>query len=536
MLKIVIADDEQNIVELIKRFCEYPSVEVIGEARNGVEAECILREKQPDMLITDIRMPGMNGLELIKRVKKDFPELEVVVISGFRVFDYIQSALKYGVSDFLLKPIDKSDLHKIFEQVLEKRKNNEQHYQYVENIEQNLRVSLARLRKEWLLKIVQKKMVDVAFLTDELFCFEAGSRFCISILKADCSSEGLEHVPYIITLLEKIGENISQILEGYGMDIIYACDGMRVFFAIHFPEAIDPNNFWRKQENGKVTLKDYLINEGYKYNFLRFSMGIGAYVENLNDIVHSYNTANEVINNRMNPSVSIVTGYSKLRKQCEKVNVYNLSRKDQEMFSNLIEGVDEKGIVNLFNNTLDRSIDETGDYSWIYEYAWAVVKLIRQVLIMKGTIDEFPDEYDIEGLIDNSYSIECLKERFAIFVGQVIEKVIEFKENKLSSPIRMAQEYVNENFASNIAIQEIASMVYLSTNYFSATFKAQTGMTFLDYLTMVRIEESKKLLRNSLLNVSEIAHSVGYSDEKYFSKLFMKKVGVKPIQYRKFYS
>jgi len=265
-------------------------------------------------------------------------------------------------------------------------------------------------------------------------------------------------------------------------------------------------------------------------------MGIGAYVENLNDIVHSYNTANEVINNRMNPSVSIVTGYSKLRKQCEKVNVYNLSRKDQEMFSNLIEGVDEKGIVNLFNNTLDRSIDETGDYSWIYEYAWAVVKLIRQVLIMKGTIDEFPDEYDIEGLIDNSYSIECLKERFAIFVGQVIEKVIEFKENKLSSPIRMAQEYVNENFASNIAIQEIASMVYLSTNYFSATFKAQTGMTFLDYLTMVRIEESKKLLRNSLLNVSEIAHSVGYSDEKYFSKLFMKKVGVKPIQYRKFYS
>ena len=234
MLKIVIADDEQNIVELIKRFCEYPSVEVIGEARNGVEAECILREKQPDMLITDIRMPGMNGLELIKRVKKDFPELEVVVISGFRVFDYIQSALKYGVSDFLLKPIDKSDLHKIFEQVLEKRKNNEQHYQYVENIEQNLRVSLARLRKEWLLKIVQKKMVDVAFLTDELFCFEAGSRFCISILKADCSSEGLEHVPYIITLLEKIGENISQILEGYGMDIIYACDGMRVFLPFTF--------------------------------------------------------------------------------------------------------------------------------------------------------------------------------------------------------------------------------------------------------------------------------------------------------------
>lgn len=236
MLKIVIADDEPNIVELVKRFCDYPSVEVVGEAGNGVEAGRILQEKKPDMLITDIRMPGMNGLELIKMVKNEFPELDIIVISGFRVFDYVQSALKYGVSDFLLKPIDRGDLHKIFERAIEKRKSKEEHYQYVENIEQNLRISLARLKREWLLKIVRQKIAGDEFSTDELSCFNVESRFCISILKADCSSERKEHVSYIIALLEKIGENISQILQDYGRDIIYACDGMRAFFLFTFPK------------------------------------------------------------------------------------------------------------------------------------------------------------------------------------------------------------------------------------------------------------------------------------------------------------
>ena len=114
--------------------------------------------------------------------------------------------------------------------------------------------------------------------------------------------------------------------------------------------------------------------------------------------------------------------------------------------------------------------------------------------------------------------------------------VNECNENKTPKPIRIAQEYVLEHFASPITLQEVAGMVYLSPNYFSAMFKQQTGMNFLDFLTKVRIEEAKKLLKTSLMNVAEIAHEVGYADEKYFSRLFIKIVGVKPIEYRKFHA
>jgi two-component system response regulator YesN len=537
MIRVVIVDDEPNIVELIKKFCNSPAIEVVGEAGNGVEAIDVLRSTHPDMLITDIRMPGIDGLEMIKKIKQEFPDIDIVVISGFRIFDYVHSALKLGVQDFLLKPIDEHELKKMFDIVMKKRKNNEQRARYVENIENDLKTSLMHLRKEWLLKVVKQQMFDKSLMTQELFETSDNSLFCIAILKTDYCAEMNEHIPYIVPFLEKIGENIMFIIQNNNMEVIYACDETRIYFLISAAGMSMPA-FQQKIENSINPLSNHLNNECYKYNVLKFHLGIGEYIEIIDNIMHSYNTALLVINSRMDTSLHTVTCYNKTAQARRYTNKYNFTPQDRNSLITLIEALDGPAIIDFFNQLLEKYIQETDSYAWIYDFANTIVQLLRYVIINKGMmdLDFYSSEYDIEYFIDNSYSIDILKERMAVYISYLVKQVTMFKENHLSRPIRVAQEYIMKNYSKQITVRDVAKNVCLSPNYFSTLFKSQTGITFLDYLTRVRMENAKNMLRDSALNISEIAYTVGYMDEKYFSRLFAKTIGIKPTEYRKFHS
>ncbi|WP_066687954.1 response regulator [Christensenella intestinihominis] len=538
MLRIVIADDEQNILDLIKKFCDYPGVEVVGEARNGLEAYDMVLDKRPDMLITDIRMPGLDGLELIKKAREAFPKMEVVVLSGYRLFDYVQNALKYGVQDFLLKPVDRDELHRVFREAVEKKAGETEQKKYIVNIEQNLKNSLIKLRREWLLKIVQTQKIDPGLMTEELINTGGFGNFCVAVLKADSKSDMKDHVSYIKSLLEKAGQAIDDVLRGSGLETICAQEGMRIYFMIFFPQGMEPGAFWNNQDHGIIYLNDFLINEGYKYNFLSFAMGFGECVQSVGDILRSIETAAEVINNRLDPALFTACDYARLRKMRKRKAAPVFPREARENLALLVEKPDGKRIAELFADFVDEQVGKTGDYGWVYDFARSYIRMVKHMLTAKGMIEErdYPDEEEIEDLIDNSDTLERLEARIAGFIERVFHTVNECNENKTPKPIRIAQEYVLEHFASPITLQEVAGMVYLSPNYFSAMFKQQTGMNFLDFLTKVRIEEAKKLLKTSLMNVAEIAHEVGYADEKYFSRLFIKIVGVKPIEYRKFHA
>jgi two-component system response regulator YesN len=211
---------------------------------------------------------------------------------------------------------------------------------------------------------------------------------------------------------------------------------------------------------------------------------------------------------------------------------------DQDKLAAHIENLDGKAITELFNQTLEQYLENNEDYGWIYNFANTFVETVRYTLIAKSIIDleAYPSNEEIIGMIDNSHNVEILKERIAAYITSVVKMITEFRANSFSHPIRIAIEYVEQNYSRQITLQDVADIVSLSTNYFSTLFKNQTGMTFLDYLTKIRMEHAKTKLRKSLMNVSEIAYSIGYTDEKYFSKLFSKIIGVKPTEYRKFHT
>jgi two-component system response regulator YesN len=535
IIRIVIADDEPNIIELIKRFCDFPYIDVVGEAGNGAETIEILKSTRPDMLITDVRMPGMNGLELIGQVRNFLSDIEIVVISGYRVFDYVKSAIKFGVQDFLLKPIDKSELQKIIHQVMEKRRAKEKQTRLFEDIENNLRTSLIRLRKEWLLKIVKMHIIDGSLMTSELFDNSGNILSCISILKFDYKTDKEHQIPYIKELQTNIGENIAGILRICDFDVLYVYDETRIYFFL----SLEENNvsvFRGKIEKAVKPLTDYLNNEKNKYNFLIFHMGFGESVPGINDIIISYKMANQIILNRMDPSMNIVSIYNCKFDAVIKKCLFSIEHRDE--ISKFAEVLDTRIIIKYFNETIDNYLKNKNGYGWIYEFSIDFVNYLQYIFINKGIIDAefYPAEYNIEEIIDNCYCIEILKQRIADYISYVVKKIIEFKETHYSRPIRIVQDFVKINYAKQITIQEVSNKVNLSPNYFSTLFRNQVGITFLDYLTKVRMENAKFMLKTSLMNISQIAYSVGYADEKYFSKLFLRMTGVKPTEYRKFHS
>jgi two-component system response regulator YesN len=537
MMRVVIADDESNIVELIKRFCEIPLVEVVGEAGNGADAIRLLKSTRPDVLITDVRMPGMNGIDLIEQVRKEFPDINIIVISGYRVFEYVRSAMKFGVQDFLLKPIDREELRKILEGIIETRNAKEQQAKFIENIENNLMESLIRLRQEWLLKVVRLRILDEQLMAAGLFVNISDNHFCIAIFKADYRTDMKDSEPYIVDLPQKIGENIHHILQNNGLNDLFVCDDTLIYFLISFSET-DLKLVRKKTEGYIPPLSEYINTENYKYSFYKFHIGIGEWVTSIYDIIQSCNTAIRVIENRMDPSLNAVTSFNRIKEIEEQACKYSFVPQDQDKFALLAESLDRCALTEFFNQTLDKYIQETGSYGWIYNFAHEVVHILKYILIAKGMIDQeaYPVDCDINYFIDKSHNTEILKDRMGMYITSVVKKVSEFKENNISRPIRLAQEYVARKYAEQITLQDVANSVFLSANYFSTLFKTQTGVTFLDYLTKVRMENAKTMLRTSLMNVSEIAYAVGYTDEKYFSKLFNKMIGVKPTEYRKFHS
>ena len=155
MLSIVIADDEAGIIELCKMLIEYPNAAVVGEAHNGLELFDKIGELHPNTVITDVSMPGMTGLELIEEAQTVYPDVNFIVMSGYTDFEYVQKALRFGVWDYLLKPLQKDELNRILRKLDEKLENHQLEVSRQVSVQDDLEKSMQALRERYLLDVWQ---------------------------------------------------------------------------------------------------------------------------------------------------------------------------------------------------------------------------------------------------------------------------------------------------------------------------------------------------------------------------------------------
>lgn len=535
MIKVLIADDELRICELIFRLIDWESLgmSVIAVAHDGRETIKIIKNEMPDIVITDIRMPGYNGVDVIRIGKEYNSDIQFIIISGYSQFDYAQNAIHYGVSDYLLKPVKAEELTKALLRIKSRIDKNNQMYSQVKKAwtleQQNRRL----YREQLIMEIAHGKGFDV--LTKDMNTLNEQYKyefipgfFTIVIVKAD--GLNFEEKTESSFLYEKIQQSLSfafapvmQEMQGTMLD-----NGTYIFWFNYENEYAEIESQIHRLLNQMLLQKDV-------FKKLHLTIGLGKRVNCLAEVGKSYETAYLAIKDR------ILVGTDRIIEGKEKIVVQDY--KDYFLHTvreleNVVENLDDKRISDIiqeWGTALSKDKEING-----YQIEQSAKALVNSYLLSMQknnyTLDEDDNLLkDFMKSIENCISLGEIQE---LLSGTLEQSLSEYRHKRAlsgSKPIRDAKEYIRNNLAGNLTIQEVSEYVGYSSAHFSVRFKQECGITFSDYVMESRIEKSKKLLKNTRETIESIAAAVGYSDVKSFTKNFKKYTEVKPSQYRKIY-
>lgn len=535
MIKVLIADDELRICELIFRLIDWEALgmSVIAVAHDGRETIKIIKNEMPDIVITDIRMPGYNGVDVIRIGKEYNSDIQFIIISGYSQFDYAQNAIHYGVSDYLLKPVKAEELTKALLRIKSRIDKNNQMYSQVKKAwtleQQNRRL----YREQLIMEIAHGKGFDV--LTKDMNTLNEQYKyefipgfFTIVIVKAD--GLNFEEKTESSFLYEKIQQSLSfafapvmQEMQGTMLD-----NGTYIFLFNYENEYAEIESQLHRLLNQMLLQKDV-------FKKLHLTIGLEKRVNCLAEVGKSYETAYLAIKDRILAGTDrIIEGKEKIVVQDYKDYFLHTVRE----LENVVENLDDKRISDIiqeWGTALSKDKEING-----YQIEQSAKALVNSYLLSMQknnyTLDEDDNLLkDFMKSIENCISLGEIQE---LLSGTLEQSLSEYRHKRAlsgSKPIRDAKEYIRNNLAGNLTIQEVSEYVGYSSAHFSVRFKQECGITFSDYVMESRIEKSKELLKNTRETIESIAAAVGYSDVKSFTKNFKKYTEVKPSQYRKIY-
>lgn len=535
MIKVLIADDELRICELIFRLIDWEALgmSVIAVAHDGRETIKIIKNEMPDIVITDIRMPGYNGVDVIRIGKEYNSDIQFIIISGYSQFDYAQNAIHYGVSDYLLKPVKAEELTKALLRIKSRIDKNNQMYSQVKKAwtleQQNRRL----YREQLIMEIAHGKGFDV--LTKDMNTLNEQYKyefipgfFTIVIVKAD--GLNFEEKTESSFLYEKIQQSLSfafapvmQEMQGTMLD-----NGTYIFLFNYENEYAEIESQLHRLLNQMLLQKDV-------FKKLHLTIGLGKRVNCLAEVGKSYETAYLAIKDRILAGTDrIIEGKEKIVVQDYKDYFLHTVRE----LENVVENLDDKRISDIiqeWGTALSKDKEING-----YQIEQSAKALVNSYLLSMQknnyTLDEDDNLLkDFMKSIENCISLGEIQE---LLSGTLEQSLSEYRHKRAlsgSKPICDAKEYIRNNLAGNLTIQEVSEYVGYSSAHFSVRFKQECGITFSDYVMESRIEKSKELLKNTRETIESIAAAVGYSDVKSFTKNFKKYTEVKPSQYRKIY-
>lgn len=533
MIKIFLVEDEKIVREGIKTGIpwERHGFEFVGEAPDGELAFPLIQEKRPDILLTDIRMPFMDGLELAELVKRELPDTRVMFFSGYDDFDYAKRAIRIGAADYLLKPISSEKLLEALERMSESivQQRNEKEY----------RLGLERMLEERLM-IERDRLFDdmVAGRMPLTEMMEAGkkhhlnlsaSRYNLLLFQtstaADQEQYSADKVAFEAELnaaMEKESRIISfnRLSEGYAFLI----------------KGIDDASLERQIEH----LRDLLKTLAGRYSNMQYFGGIGTPVVRLGELGECYQSANRVFAHRylMEPNQilreqDLHAGQELLPDMSIKsMDVGNL---DRSIIANFLKNgseADAEYFVDEYFAGFGENVNSVMFRQYlVLDLYMAVTGFVTQLgLDPEDLVANFGDLDGLQPAITAvKSSVDCAK----TLVKTAIGLRVEFSQKKYRLVLEKARDYIKNHYQDeDISLNVVASCVNISPNHFSSIFSQEMGTTFIEYLTNTRMEAARTLMRTTCKRTSEISYDVGYKDPHYFSYLFKKTQGMTPKDFR----
>ncbi|MCT2537029.1 response regulator [Aquibacillus koreensis] len=510
--KVFLVDDDRFIRQGLRSLIDWNSCgfEVFAEADNGEDALEFIKEHKPDLVVTDIRMPVLDGIGLIKQTT----ELEVrspkfIIVSGYSDFKYAQQAVRFGVHDFILKPIDKDEfettLRVLFEKmekekVQQRNKANTLAIATLEEIisgKDNLSSS-----KDWLEKLNVKQAGLMSYMLIE-----------VNHMKVDA-----------LLIRDTIHQAINQD-NTEANNILFREHGHGHFGLLVHTEQLQVANKNLEQFANKLQSD---LTEKLEQPV---SLFVGKLVEHPKEIKESFESAKVAAQFKYVEEPNRPIFYDKIHD-----NAVHYIDLDQSYYDRLMEQIEENNVVKI-EGTIDQMVQQYKDKSFARDAVKTSINRFVHELVktVKSFNGDEKDLYTLDSMLelrDHPCTLDQIKVEFYAFTLEVSSLIAKLNKDNLKGNIHKVKKYIDTHFRENLTLKSIANEFYMNPVYMGQLFKKTYGMYFKDYFLQVRINEAKKMLRQTDMRVYEVAESVGFGNADYFVTQFEKTVGVTPTKYR----
>ncbi len=517
--KVFLVEDEIVTREGIRdnvdwRGCGF---EFCGEAPDGEMALPLLQTAQPEVLITDIKMPFMDGLQLSKLARERWPWMKVVILSGHDEFEYAQQAIHLGVTEYLLKPVTVQDMHTVLRRVAALIDRDKSEQENLQKLRDQVEENRAALREQLLLKLVVGAVTSPeAIEKSQPLGLDLVARcYLVVILKIELADRAGQ---FDYAEFQDVQQQVARLAENNPDAFLLRKDWNELILLLKgsTPEYVE--------DERDVLLQRAKAALGGVYD--RLAIGVGAPKNRMADIHRSYVEALVGVQSAARPNRA---------EPQSVVDKSDLLKVDKLAVDDFLRcGVKEE--FDRFFEAFVRPVGEAALKSYLlknYLLVDVIVATAQFVHELGGVVDEvIPEVAAIQTLLECTQTVEQLRAQ----TRTILLRALAFRD-QMSQPyaslIRRAKDYIDCHYADpELSLNEVADHVNHSASHFSALFSQETRQTFKDYVTEVRIKKAKELLRTSTLRAAEIADRVGYSDPHYFSAAFKKNTGLSPTEFR----
>ena len=543
MLKTFLVEDEAVIREMIKKMIpwEQYGFELAGEAADGEMALPLILKSKPDLLITDIKMPFMDGLTLCRLVKKELPDIRIVILSGYDDFNYAKQAISIGVEDYLLKPITKNAFIERLEEIHNRYEHEKTQREYYEKFRLEMQEYEKNASRDFFETLVRadSDLAELYRRADKLNLDIVAEAYNILIFTPDTSEGNYNSYEECSDWEAEVQDKINTYFLNHPVAILFR---HQVFsYAILVKGQKD--TIEKNAEECVKAIQDIMDQTERRTDWF---IAVGKSADRLSMLGHSYRTAVRANSFRYLYDGHILD-YQSL--EAQKENPSDSRREDSVQLRNVnINALNPAILQKFLSSGLAEEVDD-----FIRDYFNAIGQepmgslVFRNYVVLNvrfsvlsflkklGCDDSEISGQEMENIMDETgKTIEAA----VAYCGKILKKAIALRDENAGdqnrSVLKLAVDFIDHNYMDEeISLNKAAHVANVSANHFSALFSQNMGQTFTEYLTDLRMSKAKELLRCTAMRSSEIAGEVGYKDAHYFSYLFKKTQGMTPSEYRK---
>ena len=543
MLKTFLVEDEVVIREMIKKMIpwEQYGFELAGEAADGEMALPLILKCKPDLLITDIKMPFMDGLTLCRLVKKEIPDIRIVILSGYDDFNYAKQAISIGVEDYLLKPITKNAFIERLEEIHNRYEHEKTQREYYEKFRLEMQEYEKNASRDFFETLVRadSDLAELYRRADKLNLDIVAEAYDILIFTPDTSEGNYNSYDGCSDWEAEVQDKINNYFLNHPVAILFR---HQVFsYAILVKGQKD--TIEKNTEECVKAIQDIMDRTEGRTDWF---IAVGKSADRLSMLGHSYRTAvransfrylydghildyQSLETRKENPSDSYREDSVQLRNV--NINALNPAILQKFLSSGLAEEV-EDFIRDYFNAIGQEPMGSLVFRNYVVlNVRFSVLSFLKKL----GCDDSEISGQETDNIVEETgKSIETA----VAYCGKMLKKAIVLRDenagNQNRSVLKLAVDFIDHNYMDEeISLNKAAHVANVSANHFSALFSQNMGQTFTEYLTGLRMSKAKELLRCTAMRSNEIAGEVGYKDAHYFSYLFKKTQGMTPSEYRK---